>query len=146
MTLPHLQYIINEPKVSEARHIKWINLAKKMALKSNYIKYRMAAICIKSGRIIGVGFNKHKDGYAKDKKYFQRDHHAELDLILSIDKDILKGSEVYVAGLTRAGSCVWSSKPCPICQQNLKQHGIKAAYFHDSLGDVYVWRANEIRG
>lgn len=141
MTLPHRQYVIDEPKIENGRHKRWLSVAIKMAAKSSYEKYRMAAICVKSGRIIGIGFNKRKDGFVKDKDYFQRDHHAELDLILSIDKDVLRNSTVYVAGLTRAGSCVWSSKPCPICQNMLRNHGVKAAYFHDANGDVYLWRA-----
>lgn len=141
MTLPHIEYVITEPVVEQARHIKWLNVAKKMAVKSTYEKYRMAAICVKSGRVIGIGFNKRKDGYIKNKNYFQRDHHAELDLILSLDKEALRGSVIYVAGLTRAGKMCWSSKPCPICQRMLVQHGVKAAYFHDAKGNVYTWCA-----
>lgn len=137
---PGKKYIIQDPSVEEARHIRWLQTAAKMAHKSTYKKYKMAAICVRGGRIVGFGFNKDKDGSIKNKNYIARGHHAELDLILSLPREVLKGSTIYVAGLTRSGALCWSSKPCPACQATLRSYGIKAAIYHDQYGKAYEWR------
>lgn len=101
---PEKAYIIQDPPTEQAKHVRWLQTAAKLAHKSEYKKYKMAAICVRGGRIVGIGFNKDKDGSVKNKNYIDRGHHAELDLILSMPREILKGSTIYVAGITRGGS------------------------------------------
>lgn len=137
---PSKTYVIQDPSIEEARHLRWLHCAAKLALKSTYKKYKMAAICVRGGRIVGFGLNKDKDGSIKNKNYIARGHHAELDLILSLPKEVLKGSIIYVAGLTKSGIFCWSSKPCPSCQATLRSYGVKAAIYHDQYGKAYEWR------
>lgn len=137
---PQAAYQIEDPTINESRHARWLQCAAKLAHKSTYKKYKMAAVCVKGGRVVGVGFNKDKNGVIKNRNYLLKGHHAELDLILSMPKEMLKGSIIYVAGITRSGNLCWSSKPCAVCQTTLKSYGIKAAIYHDQYGRAYEWR------
>ena len=138
--IPRRSYDIEDPLIEEARHYRWLSCAAKLAHKSTYKKYKMAAVCVKGGRVVGVGFNKDKNGVIKNRNYLLKGHHAELDLILSMPREVLKGSIIYVAGITRGGSLCWSSKPCSACQATLRSYGIKAAIYHDQHGRAYEWR------
>jgi deoxycytidylate deaminase len=138
--IPQRSYDIEDFLIEEVRYYRWLSCAAKLAHKSTYKKYKMAAVCVKGGRVVGVGFNKDKNGVIKNRNYLLKGHHAELDLILSMPKDVLKGSTIYVAGITRGGSLCWSSKPCSACQATLRSYGIKAAIYHDQRGRAYEWR------
>lgn len=144
MTTPGKIYEITDPSIDGSRHQRWINLARKIAERSTFPEQKMGAVVIKAGRVIATGVNKAKSGAVKSRFYNKNQaHHAELDCLNGIPDEILNGAVVYVAGLSpNRCNLVWSSKPCPSCQALLREHGIKAAIYHDSDGKPYIFRIN----
>ena len=87
-----------------------------------------------------IGFNRDSCGESYDKRYnLGRAIHAEFDVILRASRVGIetRGAILYVAGLTKADKLCISSKPCPICQQVIREAGIKEVYFHDNDGQIY---------
>lgn len=125
------------------RHDNWLVTAYRMATKSKYDRYKMVAIVVKSGRIISVGFNKPRIGGVKDSRYYIKHIHAELDAILKLPREEIRGAEIYVSGI-----CIPKtydpldaprrilSKPCEVCQEFLKDYALKGIYYHDQDGST----------
>jgi deoxycytidylate deaminase len=101
----------------------------------------MCAIVVKSNRVIAVGYNKAKPGITKNPNYHNNAIHAELQAILSVDPEKLKGATIYVGGVSRCGNTILS-KPCPLCQNLLREMGIKAAVWHNKDNEVETWKVS----
>lgn len=95
----------------------------------------MAAVLVNGGRVLSVGLNKTHAGVSKDKRYGNKQIHAELSCVLGVDERDLKGAILYVAGETRAGNPI-KSAPCEICQQMLSELPLKAIYYHNKENEV----------
>lgn len=112
------------------RHERWLNTALRVARKSEFWPYKMGCIVVKSGRIVGSGVNKHSIAETKDPRYnLGRGIHAELAAVLSACKS-LDGADAYIAGWTR-GNNILCSKPCDLCEQLLKESGIRNVYYYN---------------
>ena len=96
----------------------------------------MACVITKGGNVISIGINKISPGVLKDKRYKNKGIHAELDAILSCDKDDLKNATVYIVGYTK-GNGYLLTKPCELCYNVLTEVGIKHIYYHDKENEVY---------
>jgi deoxycytidylate deaminase len=127
--------------VNYGRHTRYIRLAQKLAEKSDYINYRMSCVVVKGGRVIAVGINKLKSGIVKHPSYGSKAIHAELDAILTIDPEKLKGATVYVGGITKTGGLL-KSAPCPICQSLLREYGIRCVVFHEKTGEIRSYKVS----
>jgi len=120
------------------KHHDWLNFAKKIAEKSTFPKFRMAAIVTKSGRPLSSGWNKLSPGILKNPIYGEHQMlHAECQAILQLEPKQLRNATIYVAGLTRGGNLLLS-KPCDACMFLIKQAGIKRIVFHTKEGEVVI--------
>lgn len=139
MTSPTHSYIIKEPKIEiTERHERFMNIAKKFAKRSEFPTAKMACVITRGGRIISIGINKERSGHLKHKAYScHQAHHAELDSCYRIDRKLLKGAILYVAGFTKSGLDCWSSRPCNNCSTMLKSFGVRMVIFHDNNGNIY---------
>lgn len=118
---------------------RYLDLAKRMALQSDYGKIRHGAVLVKGGSVINASFN--KPNYSSFASRFREatrgpaTHHAEVGCILGIDKTITEGTTVYVVRINKHGDFKLS-KPCEMCHNILKFCGVKKV--------IYTCNENEI--
>lgn len=118
---------------------RYLDLARRMALQSEYGKIRHGAVLVKGGSVINASFN--KSNYSSFASRFREEdrgpatHHAEVGCILGIDKTITEGTTVYVVRINKRGD-FRLSKPCHMCHNILKFCGVKKV--------VYTCNENEI--
>jgi len=115
---------------------KYFDLAVRAARHSEHPKYRVGAVVVRSGNILGVGFNSMKT-HPKSTTYFQRIH-AELKAILNAQDDV-SGADIYVVRLVKPGG-MGCAFPCPACEALLIDSGIKRVYATNNNGDKCLWR------
>lgn len=110
---------------------RYMELAKRMASRSSFPDYRHGAVLVK-GSIRNASFN--KNNYCAFASRFQQEHsgrttlHAELGVILGLERSITEGATVYVARVGREGDYKLS-KPCQMCHKALKHVGIKRVVY-----------------
>lgn len=98
--------------------------------------FRHCALVVQGNKILGVGFNRHGWSSKQQGKYSSRKLsnncctvHAEVDALLRVsNREDIQGSTVYVVRVIKLGQLAMS-KPCPMCHQILREHGVKRAFF-----------------
>lgn len=95
------------------RQLKWFSRALKKSKNSKHPKQKMAALVVKSGRVLAMAVNGKRTG-----------RHAEVRAVAQ-DRDF-EGATIYVARLGKG-----ISKPCRSCFLLIKQAGIKKMVFVD---------------
>lgn len=108
--------------------LKFFEIAKKLSYKSDY-HHKLGSVIIKKNRILGLGFNKPNKTSPHSNHPF-RTIHAELDAILSCDRQDLIGSTIYIYREFKDGSPA-PAKPCTYCQQLIELAGIKKVCYTD---------------
>lgn len=106
--------------------MKFFELAKKLSQKSDY-RHKLGAVVTKKNRVLGIGWNKPFKTNPNSNNLF-RTTHAELDAILSSNRDDLKGSTIYVYRQFSNGNPA-PAKPCIYCQELIRLAGIKKVYY-----------------
>ena len=118
---------------------RYISLAKKIAEQSNYGKFRHGAVLVKGSSIRNVACNKHRHcGFGKRfREYNEGDPtlHAELGVILGMDRSITRGATIYVVRINREGH-PRMSKPCPMCENAMKHVGVKRVVYTNRAGRI----------
>ena len=104
------------------------NVATKLALTSEYGKFRLGAIIAQKNKIVSLGTN-NKKSHPIQKKFSHRPHlsswrHAEIHAISLANAGDLEGADVYVARALADGS-LGSSRPCEGCCRALKHFGLR---------------------
>ena len=97
--------------------------------------YRAGAVIARGGSVISTGWNKDNPGGQKHELYEGRCIHAELDAVLKVNKNQLRGSTIYVFVLTRANNTA-KSEPCVRCRKLLTDCGIKKIVYSEKDGTV----------
>lgn len=111
------------------KDVSFLNIARYLADKSEE-KKRHGAVVVKSGRVVGVGYNKfknHPDVIPEGliKKHCSR--HAEEAAIHEAGNNA-KGAILYVARVNKQG-IDRNSKPCIVCAKLIKKSGIKKVIY-----------------
>ena len=112
--------------------LKYFNIAKQLSYKSEY-HHKLGAVIIKKGKILGVGFNKPNKTHPKSNHPFHTIH-SELDAILGVSREDLKGATIYVYREGANGKPVLA-KPCKYCQELIKLANIKEVCY--TINDGY---------
>lgn len=115
---------------------KYFQLAERVARFSEHPKYRVGAVVVKNGVIIGTGFNSMKT-HPKSTTHHKRIH-AELKAVLNAEGDV-SGADIYVTRLTKACD-IGCSFPCASCEAMLIESGIRKVYATDEGGKKVLWR------
>jgi tRNA(Arg) A34 adenosine deaminase TadA len=123
-----------------------LDLAKKQALKSTF-RERHGAILVKGGQILNCHHNDSSSSsfamrfprYLDGKQLLEGSRHAEVQVILGIDKTQTKHSTVFLVRIGRDGNFIYS-KPCPMCQKILKYVGVKKCIYSISKEEIGVIR------
>lgn len=96
-------------------------------------KYRVSAIIFdKSGRILSTGVNSYVKTHPLQAEYAFRCNteqriylHAEIDALVKCKK---QGHKIFIMRIDIKGEPVLS-KPCPICEMAIQEHGIKVVEY-----------------
>jgi deoxycytidylate deaminase len=100
-------------------------LAKTMSGKS-LMKFKLGAVIVKRGRILGFGYNKSKTHpHFGSKKHFKT-LHSEGDALYCAKK---LGNDVEGATMIVYRRGCMNSKPCEDCQKLIEASGITKVYY-----------------
>ena len=108
--------------------------ARKEASRSKITEWRMGAVMVRGGKIIGKGHNRFSAIAAKFAKQYNLDLyslHAEMACIE--DCDDVEGAVLFVAGIKRNGRRVYC-RPCKHCMKIISLLPIKAVYYETKQG------------
>ena len=120
-----------------------MDVAKRMALQSNYGKIRHGAVLVKGGRIINASCN--KANFCSFGQRFRKRStgiptlHAELGCILNLDRSVTRGTHIYVVRVGHKDNYM-ISKPCAMCHAALEHVGVKRVYFTDESGKLEMYK------
>ena len=110
----------------------YLSVARYFAAKSKSRRMH-GAVVVKSGRVIGTGYNKDRN----NPYYVSPEHikthcsvHAEVDAIRDANGNV-KGAVLYVARVNARGQDR-DSKPCIRCQAVIKESQIKKVIYTES--------------
>lgn len=110
---------------------KFIGEALKEAEKSKLSEWRIGAVIVRGGKIIGRGHNKFSGKIGPiEKKYRMKlwSLHAEMDAIL--DAGNVEGATLFIAGIKENGNKV-CCKPCKDCLKIIKQLPFKDVFYEN---------------
>jgi len=111
----------------------YLTLAKRAAQQSQHDTFKHGAVLVRGGSVMNTSYN--KDQHKKFGNRFRNTrtcghatHHAELGVVLGLDRKVTAGSTVYVVRVNREGE-YRNSRPCQMCQNVLKFCGIKKVVY-----------------
>ncbi len=113
---------------------RFLQLAKKIAKKSNHPRYKFGCIIFKKNDIINIGYNQLKTH--PKSPHLWKTIHAEFHTILGTDVSDLENSEIVIYMENKNGE-VGLSKPCKTCENMLSNVGIKRIYYTTENGILY---------
>jgi deoxycytidylate deaminase len=117
-----------------ARENRFMKIAFDRTIRSGH-PVSMAAVLVKSGKIISIGHNKTKT-HPKQRnrindhgiEYGNNNIHAEVDALVRAPWGKIPGSTIYVARRTRS-DLPGIARPCSSCVDFLSDYGVKRAYY-----------------
>lgn len=125
--------------------ISFLTATAKIALTSNY-RFRMAALLVKSGRVLGGDVNVHK--ITPDTPPNRMSTHAEIRAIKNTRN--IKGATLYIARL-KSQDEYGMAKPCVWCMKTIIDAGISKVVFtiNDGIGSSFYtnmisWKDNNL--
>lgn len=111
------------------REAAFLSVARYLASKS-LARRKHGAIVVKSGRVLGTGFNKDRNNpmiVSPEHIKTQCSVHAEVDAIRDANYNV-DGAVLYVARINRHGEDR-NSKPCKYCQDVISKVKIKKVIY-----------------
>ena len=110
----------------------FLSVARYMAVKSES-RRRHGAVVVKSGRVLGTGFNKDTNSpFVVSPEHIKTNcsRHAEIEAIRDANWNV-KGAILYVARVNNQG-LDRDSKPCSRCQVVIEETQIKKVIYTES--------------
>lgn len=111
----------------------YISVARYLATKSKS-RNKHGSVIVKSGRVIGTGYNKDKNNphsISEEHIKLHASRHAEIEAIRDAGWDV-KGAVLYVARVNNLGYDR-DSRPCASCSEIIEQHEIKRVIYTESV-------------
>jgi deoxycytidylate deaminase len=111
------------------KELNFLNIARLLASHSEE-KMKHGAVVVKSGRVVGTGFNKFKNHPTIIQTELIKSHcsrHAEQVAIHQAGRNA-KGAIIYVARVSKKGEDR-NSRPCNLCYSLIKKVGIKQVIY-----------------
>ena len=115
------------------REQAFLSVARYFATKSKARK-KHGAIIVKSGSVVGTGFNKDRNSpFAVSPEHIKPhcSRHAEFQAIREAGKNA-EGAILYVARVNRQGKDR-NSKPCILCGEIIKKNKIKRVIYTEEI-------------
>ena len=110
--------------VLSKREERCLDIARELAAKSQ-LHHKHGAIVVKSGRVLGRGFNKsrnHPRMIEAGQHAMECGYHAEI--VAMKDAGNVEGAVIFVARINKKGEDLLS-KPCSRCQEVLTKKKVK---------------------
>ena len=124
------------------RHMNFVRIALKHARKSQH-NFQLAALLVKSGRILSVGFNSTKTSPCLLKLHKPRPInklHAEQCALNRCGLEETQGASLYIARISKSRKEGGMAKPCSMCMELIRRAGIKKIYYTTDEGDIICER------
>lgn len=120
--------------------LSYLRIAQKMAFLSQE-EHKLGACAVKSGRVLGQGFNQLNKHNKIVKKFFNYPTlHAEIASICRLHADDIRDSVIYVYRERKSGS-PGLAKPCARCILALIAFGVKrVVYSTDTFPFYESWK------
>jgi len=107
-----------------------MDLARRMAYNSDHEDFRHGAVLVRGHNVINVSFN--KNSFCSFGSRFRQMEgmqgnatvHAEIGVILGLDRSITDGATVYVCRVGKGGD-FRLSRPCAMCYHAMKHVGVR---------------------
>lgn len=97
-------------------------IAKKICGKSDHRQHHHSTLIVSGGGVIAVGYNK-------------GEIHSEVTALKKLRPLLRQGVTIYNFRF-RKGGTFGISKPCPKCEQYLRDNGVKVVYYTDTDGEI----------
>lgn len=114
-----------------SRHAMMFAIARRAASASTG-KYRLGCVIAQGKRVIGVGTNNMEKTHPMISKNTYKTIHAEVDAVIGVPRDQLRGAVAYVYR-ERADGSLGMAMPCKDCACILASLGVRIAYYSDPL-------------
>lgn len=95
-----------------------IRMAKKVAGRSDHRNFRHGVVVMRGGSIIATGANRSFE-------------HAEVNALKKIAPENRRGCKIISIRVTKTGKLAMA-KPCPECEQYLRENGVKVVMWTDA--------------
>lgn len=124
------------------RHFKYMMLARDVAINAKVPRsFLLGAVMVRNNRVISQGINNPNKTHSISADTRSGSVHAEMDVVVGINRDHVRGSDIYVyRHAIRFGASI--SKPCIHCRIALMQAGIRRVFFIDNAGNIDCLRLN----
>lgn len=137
------------------RDVRFFEMAKDLAMNSNYHDACLGAVISKGNNILSFGMNtskthtmqSHYNKYRTYKDGVEPIHccHAEIMALSHLPKKVLnkmkngdiKGVSIYIYRKPKNGKVFGMAKPCEACTMALKEHHISNIYYTTNDGYAY---------
>ena len=107
-----------------ASDLRWLRLALQQAERSTHSKWKVGAVVVRGGSVLGKGSNKYRNDPAF-VHHHDVSYHAEAVAIKKAGGNVA-GATIYVARITSGGN-LGLAKPCLRCQNLLDDHSVHSA-------------------
>ncbi len=104
---------------------------------TDYPKWPIGAVLAKGGSVLAVGWSKLRNQPINVPNGENCSEHAEVAVLRKARRCNLKGSVIYVARIGADGN-PRLAKPCPSCEENLREAGIKKIVYTYAKGEVVI--------
>jgi deoxycytidylate deaminase len=121
---------------------KHVIQARNMALKSTS-KYRLGAVIAHGKNALSSGFNNMLRTHPLMHQYNGKRHkyttgtHAEVQAMIGVERQHIRGADLYVVRVLKDGKTLTMAKPCQICMRVMKVMGIKRVYYSTRAGAIW---------
>lgn len=117
-------------------------LARDVAINAQVERsFILGAVLVRNNRVISQGFNNPFKTHSISAGTRSGSIHAEMDAVVGINRDHVRGSDIYVyRHAVRYGASI--SKPCIHCRMALMQAGIRRVFYIDNNGNIDCLRLN----
>lgn len=125
------------------KSLRFFEFARKMAVLSEYGKFRHGAVLVKHGSIMSAGLNKDRPttfgSRFRPKSLGEATVHAELSAILNVPRSQTENADLYVVRVG-ANNELRYSKPCVMCQSAMRFVGIKRVHYSSHDGSFEMMK------
>lgn len=111
--------------------LRWLNHALDQAVTAPHSQWRVGAVIVRGGSVLGIGVNRYRNHPSKVTSLEGVSYHAE-EVAIRRSGDVTNAT-IYVARITRSGY-IGMAMPCERCQELLYDNGVHTAIWTTPTG------------
>lgn len=119
------------------RHARWIRRAAEAAWAPSREGYRLGAVAVRGGQLLGRGANRHRNDPTQcpgvDRSHWSV--HAEHDCLKGVSD--AAGATLYVVRIKKCGALAMA-RPCANCWDLIRKAGISRVVYSTAEGSLQV--------